>query len=303
MSALHKPAQLPSYFVRLPLASVLMGPAPEMRFVLPGLQFGTVGALIGSGGSSKTTLALQIAVAQALAIPTAAGLFTAPETPRRVAFVTGEETALTCAVRLHAILQHLTTEHLSVFGGASRDDIVRQLDHRLSVYPCAGKDLCLVQSGKRTKRLRDLEECIRGSDLVFIETVSRLHDGDENTTHGMVALVSAVESIAQSVGCAVVMIHHASKLARHDSQHAARGSSAFVDNCRWIANLFPMTDEEAKEESLDPVQRKRFVRFEVTKANYIPALEPCWLRRLDGGLLTFAKFARQRSGRRHRNVD
>lgn len=291
--------------LRLPLATVLTEAPPSVEFALPGLPLGRVGSINGPGGVSKTNLALQMAVAQALNIPTANGLFEAPGAQRHVAFVTGEECALACTIRLHAILKRVLIDHSESWGDAARSDIVSELDERLRVYPCAGKDVSLIRKGNRTSRLKELEARVKGCDLVFLETVSRLHDGDENATHAMAALVTAVESVAQSAGCAIVMVHHASKFAdmngKGDSQHAARGSSALVDNCRWIANLFGMTREQAKQEGVEEGQRRQFVRFELVKANYIAPLAPCWLRRVEGGLLSHVPSAGVATSRRRFN--
>src|SRR5690606_37726955 len=88
---------------RLSISAALTAPVPTVEYALPGLPVGNVGGVVGPGGASKTNFVLQTAMSQALNVPTANGLFDAPGASRRVAFLTGEENALNCTVRLHRI--------------------------------------------------------------------------------------------------------------------------------------------------------------------------------------------------------
>ncbi len=94
------------------------------------------------------------------------------------------------------------------------------------------------------------------------------------------------------MGPAIVLTHHASKYAAlggmSDSAAAARGSSAFVDNIRWLGNLFVMSKDEASECGISDEMRKTFLRFEVTKSNHAPPTAARWLRRGEGGVLRLA---------------
>lgn len=139
--------------------------------------------------------------------------------------------------------------------------------------------------------------------------MSRLHSGDENAATDMAALINGAEWLACSTGSAVILGHHVSKAAvfqgMGDSAAAARGSSAFTDNIRWLANLFPMAKEEAEQRQLGNLIRKSYLRFEVTKTNHAAPEAEKWLRRGEGEILRLAspppllKSARARAARGH----
>jgi RecA-family ATPase len=278
----------PGTLRRISISEVLSAAKPRHDFLLPGLPRGAVGALVGPGGTGKTALALSIAVSQVLGVPTAGDLFPAPSSPRTVAFITGEEGQDECAIRLHSLVDGMLAPEVPLWRGARRAKLVEQLQERLAIYPGAGVDLNLIRDGTRTEVLETVRRFAAGVDLLILETVSRLHNGDENAASAMAALVNAVESVARSANAAVLLIHHSSKAAdlngRGDSQHAARGNSAFVDNLRYVANIFGLGLEEAAKLGVG-AERKKFLRFEVTKANYVAPQEPRYLRRLDDGVL------------------
>jgi len=274
---------------RLPIARALMQPCPEAKFVLPGLMPGMVGAIAGPGAAGKTMLQLQIAIDFALNRAPVGGLFPVAARALRVAFVSGEETEMTCVRRLHAIIDNIIEPLLPLERPCARAEMASQLDEHFDLYAASGVDVSLLRRGARTPMLKDLRARLHGFDIVFFETLSRMHDGDENSATDMAALVSALEWLAQSTGAAVVVTHHTSKAAEFnnmsDSANAARGSSAFVDNIRWLANLFVMSKDAAAERGLEESARKSFLRFEITKANHMAPTPARWLTRRSGGVL------------------
>lgn len=80
-------------------------------------------------------------------------------------------------------------------------------------------------------------------------------------------------------------------------QQASRGSSVLVDNIRWQSYLSSMTSAEAEEWGVDDDQRRFFVRFGVSKANYGAPFADRWFRRHDGGVLKPAVLERQRKSK------
>jgi RecA-family ATPase len=280
----------PSTLTPISIRTALSSAPPPRDSILPGLNRNTVGALISPGGHGKTTLAIEIAVALALGRPAAGDLLPAPPVPRSVALVSAEDPAEEFVIRLHTIIADVLglNEQMDMFQHAEFESIVEQLESRLRIFPCAGMDMRIVSNLQPTRRLQEIIENTAGCDLAIIETVSRIHDGDENSASSMSAVVSALESWALCNNCAVLALHHTSKAAdlnlRGDSQHAARGSSAFVDNVRYVANLCALSIEEAGKLGLSE-QRKFYARFEVSKANYIPPQPSRVLRRVPGGLL------------------
>jgi len=268
---------------------VLDQPPPRPIQVLPGLIRGHVGVLCGTGASGKTTLAQQIAVCLAAGLPTAGRLLPPPPEPIPVALVTGEEHEEIIAIRLHSIVDSLLeSEDTPLFPSITRAEIIDRLEHGIRIFPCSGMQISLLRDGERTEFVSELAEALQGCHLGFVETVSRLHDGDENSATEMTALVNALESVAVPTNCAIVAIHQTSKFAAlnsPDSPHAARGSAALTDNCRWQANLYGLSEDEAIAYGIER-DRKTYLRFEITKANYIPPYAPVWLRRMKGGVMT-----------------
>lgn len=293
-------------FIPLSIREVLSSPPPKLTHVLPGLLRGHVGVLCGTGGTGKTTLAQQIAVSLACGIPTAGRLFAAPPEPMPVALVTAEEPKDVIITRLHAMVDALLAEEpYPLFPALARDEIVERLERNLQVFPCSGQDIRLIREGAHTMTRKKLSAAIKGCHLLILETVSRLHDGDENSASDMTALVNALESIAVEVECALVAIHHTSKSAtlnNPSSQHASRGSSALTDNVRWQANLYGVHPEELSDLGLEHMH-KRLLRFEITKANYVPPQDSVLLLRSTGGVMATlekptAKGGRARASRR-----
>ncbi len=276
---------------RIGIADTLNRPCPECEHILPGLLRGMVGAIAGPGAAGKTMLQLQIVFDFALGLAPLGGLFPTPPRPYRVALISGEETELTLARRLHKILDDHLDQVQSDKRQSTRQEYIAELDRQVSIFPASGVNFTLIRRGDRTEMLSTLRKIIDGHDLVFLETVSRLHDGDENSATDMAAVVNAAEWLAKR-GPSIVLTHHTSKYAAvgglNDSAAAARGSSAFVDNIRWLANLFVMSKDEAAECGIGDDMRKTFVRFEVTKANHAPPSPAKWLRRGEGGVLRLA---------------
>jgi RecA-family ATPase len=276
---------------RLDIRAALQNAPRPIDFVLPGLPKGATGALVASGGTGKTTFGLQAAVSLALGLPVAGGAFPALEGPCKTALLAAEEDALLLCHRLHAIRDWLCERELLLPGGArlAREELVERLQANLLLYPAAGHEVRLLKHGTRTPLFDELCKRFRGAKLVLLDPVRRLHDGNENDSGDMTAVVEVGERLAQTVNAAVVFVHHTSKAATlngfSDQQSAGRGSSALTDGVRWQCNLAGMSAEEAASKGLEN-DRRFLVRLEISKANYIPPFPTTWLRRLRGGVLT-----------------
>ena len=124
---------------------------------------------------------------------------------------------------------------------------------------------------------------------------------EENASGPMAQVIGRMEAIAADTGCSIVFLHHASKgaamMGAGDQQQASRGSSVLVDNIRWQSYLSSMTSAEAEEWGVDDDQRRFFVRFGVSKANYGAPFADRWFRRHDGGVLKPAVLERQRKSK------
>lgn len=132
---------------------------------------------------------------------------------------------------------------------------------------------------------------------MVLDTLRRFHIEEENASGPMAQVIGRMEAIAADTGCSIVFLHHASKgaamMGAGDQQQASRGSSVLVDNIRWQSYLSSMTSAEAEEWGVDDDQRRFFVRFGVSKANYGAPFADRWFRRHDGGVLKPAVLERQ----------
>ncbi len=259
---------------------------PELDFVWPGLLAGTVGALIAPGGVGKSFWALQVAISVATggSAPDLIDLRT--DKARKVIYLAAEDPGDILRLRLHAIGKNL-----------SRSE--RMLANKwLSVIPIAGTSIDVMSEKHRSKIIQDSE----GARLIILDTLSRFHQLNENSNSEMAQLLRSLETVAVKTGSAVLFLHHSSKSGIRDSyidqQHSARGASSLIDNARWCGYMVAMTEHESKNLSetpfgnrpICPTDRKRFIRFGVSKQNYGARPDDRWYKRNDDGLLSLVQL-------------
>lgn len=262
----------------LDIARALETEPEPLDFVLPGLLAGTVGSLIAPGQTGKSFSALELIVQ----VCTGKDIFNIGRHPTGItAMLAAEDPANVLHTRLKAIARHLD-EH-------ERED----LKANCLILPCLGKAGDFLDDGKTTE---NVEKVARGARLVVIDTLSRWHSGEENERRDAARIMREMERIAASTGAAIIFLHHTGKAAAMngdgDKQQSSRGSSVFVDEARWVAFLQTMTDGEANAFGYSDDERKHYVRYGVTKANYCPPQLDIWLRREAGGVLLPIEMAR-----------
>ncbi|MBU2780943.1 AAA family ATPase [Acidithiobacillus caldus] len=253
---------------------------PELDFIWPGFLAGTVGALVAPGATGKSFWALEAAMAVACREPGGDLLGLAPKYTGRVVYLAGEDPEPALIRRVHAIGQHLNQ--------SAREAIAENL----TLEPIMGKRLNIMDEA----HLHRIIEASSGARLIVLDTLSRIHNLDENSNGAMAHLVATLEHIAASTGASVLYLHHVSKgsamAGQTDQQQAARGASALIDNARWCGYVAKMAEHEAarlSDRSFDraPIGDRRgfFVRFGVSKQNYDATSLESWYQRVDGGVL------------------
>lgn len=268
---------------RLDIDTCLTTEPPDLDFVFGNFLLGTVGALVSPGGVGKSMLALQLAVS-VCGGPDLAGFGSSPKRGK-VVFCPAEDPALILHHRLHALGSWLSSE--------SRAAVADQLN----IFPLVG-----LPSEIASDRWCDLL-CMHcsGARLLILDTLRRFHDREENSSGEMSRVISRLESVAKRTSCAVMFLHHSSKFAalsgNGDQQQASRGSSALVDNVRWQANLTGASKEDAEAMGWRVADRRRYVRYSVTKSNYGPPEPDVWLERAEGGVLRAARVVQQDRGK------
>ncbi len=233
------------------------------------------------GATGKSFWALEAAMAIACSVAGGDLVGLAPACAGRVVYFAGEDPEVALERRIHAIGQHLNQQ--------AREAIAENL----TLEPIMGKRLNVMDE---RHLVRVIEFCA-GARLIVLDTLSRIHDRDENSNGDMARLVATLEYVAVSTGASVLYLHHVSKGSARDGQtdqqQAARGASALIDNARWCGFVAKMTADEAKSLSdraydRQPIGNERrgfFVRFGVSKQNYDATPLDQWYKRHDGGVL------------------
>ena len=263
----------------LDLMVAFTDPPPRIDYVLPNMVAGTVGALVSPGGAGKSMLILQLAV-QIAGGPDLLGV--GELATGAVVYLPAEDPPVAIHHRLHALGAHLTAAQRQVVADG------------LLIEPLIGKCPNIM-----TRDWFDaLKRAAEGRRLMILDTLRRFHIEEENASGPMAQVIGRLEVIAADTGCAVVFLHHANKgaamMGAGDQQQASRGSSVLVDNIRWQSYLSGMTQAEAEEWGVDASQRRFFVRYGISKANYSAPFEECWFRRHEGGVLKPAVLERQK---------
>jgi len=252
---------------------------PPLDFVLPGLLAGTVGGVVSPGGAGKSMLALELSVLVAAGFDLSGFGCGVERHTGKVVFLAAEDPADAIRHRLHALGRYMS------------QNLREQFAQDFEIEPLAGMQANI----DRPDWLAFVESMATGRRLMFLDTLRRFHEMDENDSGQMAHLIGVLEGVAKRTGCAMVFLHHASKAAalggQGDMQQASRGSSVLVDNIRWQMYLAGCTKDEAKKLEIDESMRGYFVRAGVSKQNYGPPVADVWMRRAEGGVLVPAEFA------------
>ncbi len=279
----------------LDIRRALTAKPPELDHVLPGLLSGTVGMMAGPGGSGKTTLELQIAVALATGTLPLGGVLGAvpgmPPKPSRVVLVAAEEQQEVLTHKLHAIAGAILRPAHDGGLGLEPSAFLELLEQNLSLFAEAksGSLSLLDERGRVTRNARGLLRAVRGARLVILDPLRQFQDGDENNSGAMNHAVRLLRGLAAHSGAAVVFAHHTSRAANQmgfgDTAGAARGSTALTDGVRWQLNLSYPSRDWGKAHGIVEGQRKDYLLVDIPKANYLPPQGTQLLRRAAGGVL------------------
>jgi len=271
---------------RLDVAAAFSTEPRPLDFVLPGMLAGTVGALVSPGGAGKSMMALQLATLVAGGADLVGVGFDAEIPHGRVVILAAEDPAEALKHRLHALGKHLDVSQREIV--AESVDILPLLGYGFEVMTPEWYDWMLQQA--------------RGTRLLIVDTLRRIHTLDENDSGNMAMLLAKIERIVHLTGCSILFLHHSSKAAamqgQGDLQQASRGSSVLVDNIRWQSYMAAMNRDEASRYGVDESRRGFFVRWGVSKQNYGKPVAECWLQRHDGGVLLPASLNAASSSRR-----
>jgi hypothetical protein len=295
MNALTSPASQPIKLPRLDLRAIWEKEEPDkLSFVTPFLAAGTVGALLGTGGTSKSTLAAQIAVA-ITGGPDLVGLADMAERPAplktgKVVYLSAEDPPPVLERLYWHLGKRLTSEQKAAVAA------------NLVVLPLLGRGLDLMDKRWSTAITAATADAV----LIIIDTLRRSHQLDENDAADMSKVLASIEQICQATGPAALYLHHTGKSAGRNGDTdatAGRGSSVLVDNARSTVVLTTMTPEEWTTRGQDPddTRRKQWVKLSVARASYSAPIADRWLRRDSNGLLEAAEPPERTAARKRQN--
>jgi RecA-family ATPase len=289
MSTLHDttPPDLSQLFQPIDLLKAFTDKPPDLDFIWPGFLAGTVGALYAPGATGKSFWALEAAMSIACHVCGGDLVRLNPGKTGQVIYLAGEDPNPALVKRVHSI------------GDLMPPEAHKAIAENLTLVSIMGKRLDVMND----KHLTELIKQYAGSRLIVADTLSRIHQLDENNNGDMARLVSALEYLSVETGAAVLFLHHASKSSARDGQldqqQAARGASALIDNARWAGFVAKMSEEESGRMSCfmisgqqQPIgeRRKFYLRFGISKQNYSEPFDDKWLERSDGGVLIPARL-------------
>lgn len=267
----------PAYPEEMDFTTLLAKEPEPLPFVLPGLVRGKVGAFISPGGMGKSQWMLQLGTA--MAVGREADLTGLAPAKGKMCLLSAEDDKAVLSERIYAIFSRVSSQSMTAKRFSSA---------------MAKSFFCRPTSGFRMDALdeRWMERTVRaasGCDLIVLDTLTRFHSLDENSSGDMTRLVAALEELAFKTNAAVVYLHHTSKVSAltgaGSTQQAARGSSVLIDNVRWAAFLAPMTLAEARQFRIPDEDRESYVRWNLSKHNYVGKQADRWYMRNEDGLL------------------
>ena len=184
---------------------------PARRWVLTDcLPLGRVGLLVAPGGTGKSQLALQLAIAVATGTGLADWWAVGEKGPVLALFAEEDEEEL--HRRLRAILR-------ARISSPDNKAFVAELRNNLHIKSMTGADNLMTRAeagGSVTRtdfaeRLCLTVASVPGVKLVIIDPVSRFRGGNENYAEDATRFVEAAELIAKTTGATVLLLHHANK--------------------------------------------------------------------------------------------
>lgn len=108
-------------------------------------------------------------------------------------------------------------------------------------------------------------------DVLIVDPFVSSHSVNENDNRAIDLVAKQWARLASQAGCAVILVHHARKLAGGEvSAEAARGASALIAAARSVPTLNRMSDDEAAKFGIEGEERRRFFRVYDDKNNRAP---------------------------------
>lgn len=235
-----------------------------------GLPVSKLGVLSAEGGTGKSFLALELAIAVALGHDVLRTGFT-PTQPGRVLCCFGEDDDHVVAQRLAAISETLKIDQRKIHAAL--------VDRQLEFINAQTAPLLHVDSAGHIARTpaflslhdRAMREAYR---LVIIDPlVSWAGIPNENDNAAMQHVAAAFIAIAEASQGAVLVLHHANKngtRAADLSQSTTRGASSLLCAARWVASMRTLAKKDAERYGIAEDDAHEYCEVFVSKNSYAP---------------------------------
>lgn len=229
---------------------------------------GKVTVIAGSGGSSKSFLMSQLAIA--FGAQQALGPFE-PGTKGKALILTAEEDKDDVHRRVNAIAKNYDDAAWDSVDENCGIKSVRGLDFRMLQHDEMGD----LQETGRVDEIISVIKNLWDVKLLVIDPLIYFNGGSENDNEEMGRLMVTLDRVAAETGAAVVVVHHASKggqggAINDATQAAIRGASALVDNARAAMLVSRIPAREAMAYGLTADDAQRFIALKFVKNNYGP---------------------------------
>jgi len=238
---------------------------PEQEFcIYPLAPIGAVTLMNAHGGTGKSLLALKMAMHIAIG----KDILGASTNREKVAYLSLEDPSEILRSRIYRIMRDMIKNDFNC---------IDNIKERLMIIDRYGIPTLIAE--RKDENIRDTETTISLIDqlltynikCLFVDTLIRTHNLNENNNAHMGTLLAKYEKIAKEAGCAVILLHHLPK-GNENKAYAARGASAITDNARSSMLLDKVSIRSAsalKDDSmLEAATEKRLIKVTHTKHNY-----------------------------------
>jgi putative lipoic acid-binding regulatory protein len=263
--------------------SVPTTPPPPRDYILEGLLLrSTPAVLAGAGGTSKTMLSIQLAIAFALG----RDILEKKSTEGCSLLLLAEEDQSEAKRRVGAVCAHL---------GLSPAERL-MVEERVRIFPLVGVDARLTAFDQKVRSLASTafdeeiiataQQIVSGTgipmSLVVLDHAGIMHGGMFDAREDTAQTMRIVARIAQETKAATLLLAHSPKASASkdfsDAQDVA-GSAAWTDHARAAFVLRSMTKAAAKPFGIPDALLGNYVTFSVVKNNYGPSHESIPLER------------------------
>ena len=259
---------------------VSSSPRRQFLFGYDVIPMNTVSVLAGLGGGGKTQAVIQMMVAAATG-ESYAERSCSPTCSMLLGF---EDSHEEINARFSATMEYYSVGQRALVEKNVRAISLVGADFQLvtlkgRIPETTGYADLLIQKMIELKTLTGLRRAMLVIDHARLIALIDMNDAAQTTI-----LTRELHRIASEAEIAVVLIAHSPKstgAADHEiSQADVAGSSALVDNARYVAIIKGMTAVEAKKLGISEDDRNNYVNFESVKSNYSPKGKVGWFKKV-----------------------